>query len=383
MKSIQIDEEGYFASSGIRLHDEEYCRQLLSTLTLDNRAFYIETNGEKILVEAVDDPLVVRHVERINDGYILGTLPYSSVCTFDLKTLRADLWDRFHARTVANLPAVLSRSAQMELFDMADGFDDDSITFHGVRYPVLPLGQIAHDKSESSSVNSPSFWTTHYDEWQSSVQDGGDATKEYKAKKPGWELGAPAEPLRSVLPQIKLPKSRICVLGSGSGHDAAYFAEQGHVVTGVDFSETAVTLARAKYTANVAHPNSETANGSTPLQFVEADAFNFSKKHRGDFDVVFEHTFFCAIDPLRRAEAVETWSRLLAPGGHLLGIFFILDRGANGNDGPPFGATEWEIRELLKPKFEFLYWTRWKHSIPSRVGKELVVFAKKNEAGSR
>src|SRR5690606_23315083 len=91
------------------------------------------------------------------------------------------------------------------------------------------------------------------------------------------------------------------------------------------------------------------------------------------FDVVFEHTFFCAVDPSLRQKVVETWSRLLRDGGHFLGIFFVMDKG----ERPPFGATEWEIRERLRKKFDFLYWTRWKKSLPHRLGKELVVYAQK------
>ncbi len=368
MRFIQVDEEGYFSSSGIRLTDEAYGRHLLSTLTCENRGYFVSENDEKIFVEAFDEPLIARHIERVENRTVIASLPYGLMCALDLATFRVDSWDRFHARTGAlkgstvtsigqNLPVVLSRPAQMELFDLADEFDDDSLTFRGVRYPVTQLGQlIAPDKP----VSSASFWTGLYNNWQTPATTNPSSTS---GQKPGWELGAPAEPLRSVLPQIKIPKSRVCVLGSGLGHDAAYFSEQGHVVTGVDFSETAVSLARAKY--------------ESPTNFVTADAFEFAKVHRGEFDIVFEHTFFCAIDPVRRAEVVQAWSRLLAPGGHLLGIFFILDRGRDGCEGPPFGATEWEIRELLKPKFEFLYWTRWHHSIPQRLGRELIVYARK------
>jgi hypothetical protein len=52
-----------------------------------------------------------------------------------------------------------------------------------------------------------------------------------------------------------------------------------------------------------------------------------------------------------------------------------MDKGS----APPFGATEWEIRERLKRSFNFLYWTRWKKSIPRRLGKELVVYAQKKQ----
>jgi hypothetical protein len=47
------------------------------------------------------------------------------------------------------------------------------------------------------------------------------------------------------------------------------------------------------------------------------------------------------------------------------------------DEGPPFGATEWEIHELLKKDFDFLYWTRTKASVETRRHRELVVYAGK------
>ena len=199
-------------------------------------------------------------------------------------------------------------------------------------------------------MNQPEFWANKYSEWQSGA-----------AKKPAWEINGPAAPLASVLNQIKMPRSRICVLGCGSGHDVAHFAEQGHFATGVDWSEEAILLARQKYAE------------SKHLHFAHEEAFDFAKSNTAQFDVIFEHTFFCAIEPSRREDLIRAWRRMLTPGGHLLGIFFILDQ----TMGPPFGITEWELRELLKPHFEFLFWTRWKHSTPDRLGRELVIYARK------
>jgi hypothetical protein len=45
--------------------------------------------------------------------------------------------------------------------------------------------------------------------------------------------------------------------------------------------------------------------------------------------------------------------------------------------GPPFGSSEWEIRERLKKFFDFLYWTRWKTTPEDRLGIELIVYAQK------
>jgi hypothetical protein len=45
--------------------------------------------------------------------------------------------------------------------------------------------------------------------------------------------------------------------------------------------------------------------------------------------------------------------------------------------GPPFGGTEWELRERLKKYFHFIFWGRSHESIQRRDGKELTVYAQK------
>jgi hypothetical protein len=64
---------------------------------------------------------------------------------------------------------------------------------------------------------------------------------------------------------------------------------------------------------------------------------------------------------------------MLADHGHLLGIFFTIDN----NSRPPFGATEWELRERLKKTFQLFYWTKWKAETTRAPGVELIIYAKK------
>jgi hypothetical protein len=44
---------------------------------------------------------------------------------------------------------------------------------------------------------------------------------------------------------------------------------------------------------------------------------------------------------------------------------------------PPFGGTEWELRQRLKKYFHFIFWGRWQNSIDRRNGKEVLVYAQK------
>ena len=155
-------------------------------------------------------------------------------------------------------------------------------------------------------------------------------------------------------------------MGAGAGDDAAYFADLGHLVTAVDFSDEALARARAKH-------------GDRPgLRFIKADAFHLppslaTEGTTGAFDLIVEHTFYCAIDPCRRNELVSIWRRCLAEGGHLLAVFFTMDKA----QGPPFGGSEWELRARLQGAFRPLYWFRSRNSHETRVGQETLIYPEK------
>lgn len=336
-RSLTIDEEGFISLDGARVEDPEVGSELLKNLVkVNNERFTTRWDESEALVEQFDAPLVAHHVARVGDRFTL-TMPYGFQRDLLVESLCVDEWDRFHGLTTDKISFVFSRQAQMEFFDAVDEFDDDSITVGGTRVEVRPFF------IEDPKVENEKFWTDLYNQPQG----------------PGWELGETSKPLVHVLPQLKMTRSRILVLGCGSGHDAAYLATQGHIVTAVDFSPEAIARAKAEY-------------GKVPnLEFIEADIFKMNIK--GPFDLIYEHTCFPAIAPHRRHELIDLWKKHLIPGGHLLGTFLILDK----RSGPPFGLSEWELRERLRKSFRFLYWTRWKQSLERRKGVELVVYAQK------
>lgn len=341
-KTIQIDEDGYFQSGELRVADADYGAYLFSYLVVDDRGRFIINDPEKgmILVEAFDSPFVAKQIIRENSKWF-AQMPYDFVREFDLKTLRLDEWDRFHGRTQQGIPFVFSRAAQSEFFNLVDEFDDESVTVDGVQFETSPL-LTAEDKD----VNSPDYWTSAYTD----------------VARPGWELEEPNPALVTALPPLKLQPMRILVLGAGSGNDAAYLASIGHHVTAVDFSDEAIDRAQKKYSQQL------------NLKFVKSDLFSLPVDYVGAFDMIVEHTCFCAIDPERRSEMIKVWRRCLTDIGHILAIFFTIDR----PNGPPYGATEWELRERMKKGFRPLYWMRLRHqSHPSRQGMETLVYAQK------
>lgn len=336
---ITLDEEGYFLQDEMRLNDQKTGYALLKNMAQDeNGAFVSNVDSRYFFVEVFDEPLIAQFVSFEKSGWQI-ICPYETLFSFNLNSLRVDEWDRFHGRTKEDIPFVFSRKAQMQFFNLLEEFDDDSITWEGKNYPVQLL------LKSFPEVDQEKWWSDVY------VSEGN----------PRWNLAEPAEALKDMLPRLKLPKSRILVLGCGEGHDAAFFAQNGHIVTGIDVSPEAIKRAKKNY-AQV-----------SSLKFEMKDIFSLGSEYNERFDYVFEHTCYCAINPVRRQELVKIWNRVLAPGGHLMGVFFGWDK----PQGPPFGGSEWELRQRLNKNYEFIFWGRWRHSLPRRQGREFFVFAKK------
>ncbi len=344
---MQIDEEGFPLFSGLRVQDQKFGYDLINGIQRfqDGRTFIIQHQNDRYILEAFDQPFVAQMVSKNQNAWEIE-LPYGVRKTFKIDSLKVDEWDRFHGQTVNDIPFVMTRKAQNEFFNLVDGFNDDGIFIKNQFYAIPP------------------YWGEHTQERHSQTW-----SRRYRDAdlKPGWDMGGENPILQEIVPKLKLPKSRILVLGCGPGHDAAFFAKRGHIVTAVDFSSEAINEAKKNY--------ADLSN----LNFVQADVFQLPESFENKFDIVFEHTLFCAIDPSLRNELVRVYKRCLNEHGNLLGIFFTMD----ALQGPPFGGTEWEYRERLKKHFQILYWQRWRggenqNLISKRtLGSELILFSKK------
>ena len=294
-------------------------------------------DGSVFGVEAFDEPLVALDVELRGDIGVLKA-NYGFSAHFALSSLVVDEWDRFHGHTKNGVAFVLNAKAQDHFFSQVDSYDDESFEWKGRHYSTPAW------LNSGNEVTKSDFWSERYQKAET-----------------GWDLAAPSPVFVDLLPRMKMPKSRILVLGCGAGHDAHFFAQQGHLVTAVDFSAEA--LARAEM--NYGKPST--------LQWHHADVFNLPKDWQGSFDLVVEHTCYCAIEPNQRNALVQVWRKMLHEQGQLLGVFFAMDP----QPGPPFGGSEWEVRQRLQKPFQFLIWNRWQKSAGGRSGKELAVLARR------
>jgi len=182
----------------------------------------------------------------------------------------------------------------------------------------------------------------------------------YQAGDMRWEKGAPSPGLVDFLTAHReLSGETVCVPGGGTGHDAGEWAKAGFRVYGYDIAPSAIQLSQERGRNNGWH-----------AEFRLADFLRDEPPFQ--FDWLFEHTLFCAIQPAERKLYVQAASRWLKPGGNYLTVNYLIP----DTDGPPFGTTRDELIERFSPHFELQ--SDWvPRSYPNRTGLERMFWWKK------
>ena len=153
-----------------------------------------------------------------------------------------------------------------------------------------------------------------------------------------WDASAPAPALVDLVRGGTLPRGRALVPGAGSGHDVLALARPGSEVIGLDLSPLAVQR------FDVLRAEAGVAPASARV--VVADFFEYAPPT--PFELIWDYTFLCAIEPDRRPEWARQMDRLLAPHGELITLIFPT-RPYGDPGGPPFTVDEPEVCELLAP----------------------------------
>ena len=102
----------------------------------------------------------------------------------------------------------------------------------------------------------------------------------YDSNDLGWDLGQVAPPFFELWEKGKLPLGKVLVPGCGRGHEVIFLAENGFEVTGIDFSEGAVT-----YLGNALKKR------NLKGRVLHQDFFSLDDTHDGVYDLVIEQTF--------------------------------------------------------------------------------------------
>jgi SAM-dependent methyltransferase len=170
-----------------------------------------------------------------------------------------------------------------------------------------------------------------------------DAEAESFDEEPDHGLADPAcraawrDLLVAVLPQAP---ARVADLGCGTGTLSLLLADEGHVVTGVDFSPAMVARARAK-AGQVAEFHVGDA-AAPPLPPASCDV------------VLCRHVLWALPDP---AAALRSWAALLAPGGRLVLVEGRWHTGGGLTAGQTLDLLHDDGREArLRPMPEPVFW---------------------------
>lgn len=173
-------------------------------------------------------------------------------------------------------------------------------------------------------------------------------------------MGGVSPPLKTYADQLPSREMQILIPGAGNAYEAEYLFHQGFAgVHVLDIAATPLQNLRDRCTE---FPKEQTIQG---------DFFT----HQGQYELILEQTFFCALDPgLRRAYAAKV-HELLVPGGKLVGLLFDFPL---EQSVPPFGGSEMEYRSTFSDLFHIQVLERCYNSIKPRAGRELfIIFEKK------
>lgn len=183
---------------------------------------------------------------------------------------------------------------------------------------------------------------------------------QYQTNNTGWDMRQVSPPIKAYTDQLTNKNIRILIPGCGNTYEAEYLLQKGFTdITVIDFAPTLVNKLKEKYINN------------SNIKIVLTDFFD----HEGEYDLILEQTFFCAINPGLRTLYRDKMFSLLSTSGKLVGLLFNKEF---ENEGPPFGGTLFSYEKLFKDHFELIVFEKCYNSFFKRQDTELFIILKKN-----
>lgn len=167
-----------------------------------------------------------------------------------------------------------------------------------------------------------------------------------------WDLGSISPPLKAYFDQLPNKNISILIPGAGNSYEAIYLLEQGFTnITVIDIAPAVIQPLQNRY------------KNRSAIQFVQTDFFDWE----GQYDLIVEQTFFCALHPDLRQQYVAKMATLLAENGKLVGLLF----NRAFESGPPFGGDIHSYQSLFEKHFQIDRMEPCYNSIAPRAGTEL------------
>lgn len=161
-----------------------------------------------------------------------------------------------------------------------------------------------------------------------------------------WDLGGAHPGLVNWLagPGWELHLKSAVVPGCGKGSDVLCLAKAGMRVAAVD----AVDLCGEHFADQL----TELGGGFHVANFLKLDGPAVAELG-GPWQLLYEHTIFCAIDPEQRAAFGAAAAAAVAPGGYLLTLLFPINKPL-ADGGPPHRAEPEHMAAALGDNFELI-----------------------------
>jgi methyl halide transferase len=196
-----------------------------------------------------------------------------------------------------------------------------------------------------------------------------DWNQRYELGDTPWEKGRAAPPLIDLLENTN-PSiwgvGPVLVPGCGTGHDVRAISALGVQILGLDLAPLALDKANE-------HP----IIGKESYEL--GDFLDPAWRKGKTFSAIWEHTCYCAIDPSRRPDYASACKELIAPGGHLIGVFFLTPNDLGEEDcGPPFNSSISELDSRFAPEFERIESWIPENAFPGREGREWIAIYQRN-----
>jgi len=169
----------------------------------------------------------------------------------------------------------------------------------------------------------------------------------------GWDVGEITIPIKQYLDQVQDQQLEILIPGAGNAYEAAYAFDLGfkdvHVL---DFAQAPLDNFMRNYP-------------KFPSEKVHYQNFF---DHQGQYDLIIEQTFFCALSPVLRRDYALKVQELLKPNAKIIGVLFNIEF---ERSGPPFGGSKDEYFKYFEDLFLIEKMELCYNSILPRKGKEL------------
>ncbi len=175
-----------------------------------------------------------------------------------------------------------------------------------------------------------------------------------------WDAGGSPPILKSLVSQQSESVSRAFVPGCGAGYDVFTLTRIARHVVGLDVAPTA-----AKRFDALRREEGVDEDRAT----LRVDDF-FTFEPEAPFDLIWDYTFLCAIEPDRREDWARRMGELLTIEGELWTLVFPVDPVPMNPGGPPYPMTPELVTELLEPTFRSVVLEPVNESHPGREGKE-------------